>query len=136
MENSAADLIERFAGALDLDDFDLAITMLDSVCVYATSAEIFTGPEAVIKSFRDASDWARQHLDAIVYIHSIEDCEECSGVIRFVDDVEHAGKQMRHTCLMHVTVSENGKIVKLRLEDLPGEKQKVAHFLQAVGVKR
>jgi hypothetical protein len=130
------DLIERFASALDRDDFDLAITMLGSDCIYETASETLQGPEAVIKSFKDATEWAHKNLDSIIYLHTIEECQDCKNAIRFVDDVVHRGKQMRHQCLMHVTTGDKGKITKLRLEDLPGEKQKVADFLQVVGVKR
>jgi hypothetical protein len=133
---SPEDSIDRFALALDRDDFDSAITMLSADCVYETAAETLSGPEAVIKSFRDATQWAHKNLDTIIYVHSIEPCQDCDGAIRFIDDVTHSGKSMQHQCLMHVSLTELGLISKLRLEDLPGEKQKVSDFLQAVGVKR
>jgi hypothetical protein len=136
MKSSAFEFVDQFAFALDRDDFDLAISMLDAGCIYQAATEAHQGAEAVIQSFKDATEWAHKNLDIIVYLHSIEQCQDCTARIRFVDEVSHQGKQMQHTCLMHVTVRDDNKISKLRLEDLDGEKQKVSDFLQAAGIKR
>jgi hypothetical protein len=136
MSKPALDIVDGFATALDKDDFELAITMLDQACVYETSEKRFDGPESVIASFRGATEWAHQHLDAISYLHTVDTCSDCHGVIKFVDNVEHGGKQMQQTCFMHVRLGKANKVLHLRLEDVAGEKEKVSDFLRAVGVSR
>jgi hypothetical protein len=136
MNKSRLDLVDNFATALDNDDFVRAINMLDQACLYETSSKQFEGADAVIASFREATEWAHENLDKIVYLHTVEPCSDCHVVIRFVDNVEHSGKSMQHTFLMHVRVGDNDRVVHLRLEDLPGEKQKVSDFLSAAGINR
>lgn len=136
MERASHEIVEAFATALDHDDYESAQSYLHADCRYEVGAEKLIGRSAVIDSFRDNSKWAHSHLDKIVFFHTIERCDEHECVIKFIDLLEHAGKQGRHECLMHVAINGDGLIEKLLLEDLPGEKQKVNEFLSSVGISR
>ena len=136
MESSFQTVIEAFAKALDEDDYALAASLLNIDCSYELTGQTLEGRDAVINSFRSSSEWAHANLDEVVFIHSLEDCNDCTSAIRFVDFIKHKNNQMRHECLMHTVINSDGLIQKLRLEDLPGEKRRVAEFLASVGVSR
>jgi hypothetical protein len=127
---------ERLAIALDRDDYAAATKCLATDCRYETAKQTFCGLNAVLQSFREASEWAHANLEEIVFTHSIEPCPDCTAVIRFVDHIRHGSRQLRHECLMHVTVDTNQSISRLRLEDLPGEPARVAEFMTAIGLSR
>ncbi len=131
-----AAIIDVFATALDRDDYEMATMLLHDQCRYEQTDKTMEGREQAIQSFRDSSDWARANLDKVVFEHELEGCQNSTGTIRFIDLLEHKGQELRHESLMHVTVAGDGSITKLVLEDLPGEKQKVADFLTTVGVSR
>jgi len=130
------DVAEQFASALDTDGFSEAARLLDEDCLYRTRGKEIRGREHVIDSFMEASKWAHSSLDKIVYEHTLDVQSEGAATIRFVDIFEHRGRQIVHACLMHVELGPNALIRRLTLEELPGERERVDAFLQAVGVKR
>jgi hypothetical protein len=136
MDLTFSAVIESFAAALDGDDYDTATALLDSDCIYEMDGKKLHGREAIIKSFRDSSEWGHANLEKLVFVHSIERCQNHKGIIRFVDFLEHSGKHLRHECLMHVTGTSDGLVKELRLENLPGEKEKVSKFFESIGISR
>ncbi len=127
---------ERFAHALDVDDFRGAAGLLEEGCLYRLRGEEIRGRERVIWSFTRASEWAHSNLDQVTYEHSVDTHSELNATIRFIDVFEHSGEKIVHECLMHVELGPNGPIRKLTLEELPGERERVDAFLNNVGVQR
>jgi len=132
---NSPDVAERFASALDADDFLEAAHLLEEDCLYSTHGREIRGREHVMASFVEASDWAHAHLDKITYEHTLVH-SQAAATIRFVDIFEHRGQKVRHECLMHVDTGPNDRIRRLTLEDLPGERERVGAFLEAFGIKR
>jgi hypothetical protein len=110
MGSASLAIIEAFAKALDEDDYDLATSLLSAECTYELTGQTLEGRSAVINSFRPNSEWTHTNLDEVVFVHSIEDCHDCTSTIRFVDLIKHKDKRLRHECLMHTIVTSDGFI--------------------------
>jgi hypothetical protein len=136
MNKAEADVVEKFAQALDTDDYETAKSLLGSHCIYVLPKERIEGRDEIIQSFRSNSEWARSNLEKVSFEHSLAGCRDCSAMIQFTDLLEHAGQKHRHECLMHTRVSKDGLITKLTLEELPIEKRRLSEFLTMVGVIR
>lgn len=129
-------VLESFAQALDHDQFEAAKRYLSHDCVYRTPSRTFNGPAEIIESFKESSSWAHSNIERVTFVHIVEDCGDCSRRIRFFDLLEHNGMRFRHVCLMHSRLNDQGLITELKLEDLPGEKEKVNEFFARVGIVR
>ena len=135
MTNATSDLAERFADALDRNDFAAAGELVSEDCAYSAASKEYRGRAEVMQSFMDASAWARERIERVTYRHSILLADDRAATIRFIDDLEHGGKRIIHECLMHLTLGGGGTIASLALEEPPGERDRVMALLREAGVE-
>lgn len=125
-----------FAEALDREDYDSAAGVLGPKTRYIVDDEEHIGPTAIIASYRASGDWAAKTLDVVRYESKIEVTEPGRAVISFADHIEHAGKNLTHTCEQWVEIDSRGIITRIEHHDLPGEREALAAFFRDVGVSR
>jgi hypothetical protein len=126
---------QRFADALDQNDFDTVAALLSPHCVYVTHSEgTFTGPEAIAASYRSHDALARKLFDRVEYSSTIEGVDGSSAAIRFYDVLEKDGARHSYYCRQHVHVSDAGKIDSITHEEVPSEADAFRVFLRRVGV--
>jgi ketosteroid isomerase-like protein len=126
---------KRFAKALDLEDYPVAIECLEDDCLYTIADDQHRGPSAIVDSYRASGDWAREHLDGIAYESSLR-WEDGQVVVHFVDHLTHAGRRFTHRCEQVLEFSDPGRIVAIEHRDLPGEREALSSFFEAVGISR
>ncbi|MBV9102330.1 MAG: nuclear transport factor 2 family protein [Candidatus Eremiobacteraeota bacterium] len=131
---NAAELVERFASALDRDDYETAAQYLETDAVYDSGQAIIEGAPAILASFRATSEWGRRHLDRLEFLHEIGASDP--NAILFIDRLHKAGETLtaRHT--MHVELSKDHRICALRLESPAGEDERVKAFFHRHGLQR
>ena len=130
------EVIERFAAALDRDDFDAAAALLRDDCRYESPIGPIIGAQPIIDSYRSASEWARTHLDEIIYESRCRLESADRGIVLFVDHLRHNGRTHSYRCQQIVTVDAAGQITRIEHDELPGEREAVDVFLRGVGVDR
>lgn len=130
------DVIERFAAALDGDNFEVASALLSGDCRYESPTGPIIGPVAITDSYRSASEWARTHLDEIIYESQCRLESANRGVVLFVDHLRHNGQTHSYRCQQFVTVDAAGQITRIEHDELSGEREAVEAFLRKVGVER
>ena len=91
-------IAKQFAEALDRDDFAAAESLLASECVYEARAGEIMGATAIVSSYREASAWAKDHLDSIQYASRVEDANESRAAVIFIDHITHQGKSHSYQC--------------------------------------
>jgi hypothetical protein len=123
--------VERFARALDDEDYALAETLLADDCWYVCRGERFRGPSAIIGAYRD-NGAAAQRFDAIVYDSVVAKDADGAYRIRFVDHLSHAGQRFTFQCEQLVRLDESGMIASIEHVDLPGQVAALAEFRQQV----
>lgn len=126
---------ERFAKALDHEDYEEAARLLARDCEYVTERETLIGPDAIVASYREAGDWVKASLDAVAYESSVRP-EGPSAIITFVDHLTHAGVSHTHSCEQVLSFAKDGAIRRIVHCDLPGQREAVDDFFGRVGVSR
>jgi len=123
-------IVERFALALDGEDYAGALGELDPGCVYSIRGKTINGAEAVIASYQGNGD-AAQQFDSIAYGSAVRDGrgDPRKGwiVIEFWDEITHRGRVHRHQCEQWVRVVD-GVIVEIEHRDLEGEVEELKSF--------
>ena len=125
-----------FAAALDADDFLRAQKHLARYCLYHFRGTVYEGPDAIIDTYRAASEWGRESFDAIDYESSVEPLDDGRIAVTFIDRLSHAGEQHTHTCRQILHFNPHGSIVRIEHEDLPGERDAVDAFMTRHGISR
>ena len=125
---------ERFAKALDHEDYDEAARLLAPDCEYVSPKETLIGPEAILASYREAGDWVKANLDAVAYESSVRP-EGPSAVVTYVDHLTHAGVAHRYSCEQVLSFAKDGTIRRIVHCELPGQREAVEDFFGRVGVR-
>ena len=120
-------LVDRFAKALDREDYDGARSVLSPGCVYLLRGARIEGPEAIIASYRGNGDEANARFESIEYGSNVREGDGEWVVIEFWDELAHLGRTHRHCCEQWVVV-ESGRIVRIEHRDLDGEVESLTAF--------
>jgi SnoaL-like protein len=137
---SAREVVTRLAQALDADDYTSARACLDDDCVYVGRDETWTGSEAIISSYADASAWAHRTFDEVRYASEVGEVTGATGAtvpVTFTDYLLKAGGRWhRYRCRQEFTVGAAGRIVRITHHDLPGERDGLDVYFKECGVER
>jgi hypothetical protein len=139
MSEPAADpraVATALALALDADDFDAARPLLDPGCVYEIGETTLTGPDAILASYAGNSVWAKKVLDGLEYESRVVATEGDTATVEFLDRLRHRGEVHEHRCRQEFSVGREGRIVRIRHRDLPGEPEALRAFFGRVGIER
>ena len=123
--------VERFARALDDEDYALAGSLLAEDCQYLCRGEWFRGSSAINGAYRQ-NGAAAQRFDSIAYESAVAKDSDETYRIRFVDHLTHAGHEFTFRCEQLVRLDESGKIVSIEHIDLPGQLGGLAKFRKLV----
>ena len=129
-------IVERFAQALDEDDFDTARSFVAEDCTYLQGEDELIGPDAIIASYQGNSEWARENLDELRYESSVRDLGDGLFEVHYADHSYH--KQQRHTfrCAQRIALNAEGKIARIIHFELPGQREALNDFFTRVGIER
>lgn len=133
MDPSHLQAVDRFAKALDHEDYALAVSLLAPGCVYRIRGETIEGGQAVVDSYRGNGEAARR-FDEIAYGSDVRIGDDGWVVIAFWDEITHKGRTHRHACEQWVRV-EDGTIVLIEHRDLEGERERLESFKEWAGVE-
>ncbi|WP_425398239.1 hypothetical protein [Aeoliella sp.] len=121
-------IAEQFARALDAEDYQQAEVMLSPGCEYVCRGRRFVGPESIIDSYRQSGEGASHQFDRVEYESSCELVGEDMVLIRFVDRLTKAGQSFTFECQQLVQVDQNGQIVRIDHQDIPGAREALEEF--------
>lgn len=125
---------ERFTKALDEDDFESAKASLARNCRYLVGEKDLHGPEAIIQSFREGSDRAKRVFDNVDYGSEILKIDENSVTAQFTDLIQIKGQTLVYSSRQHLEFGEDGLIIRIVHEEIPGELETLEAILKRVGV--
>jgi len=127
---------ERFAAALDREDYAAAAACLAPDCEYVIRGRVLRGPEAVLASYREAGEWGAGKLDEVRYESSVRAGPGGGATVTFVDHLEHRGARHTHRCEQRLEFAADGRIRRIEHVDLPGEREALEGFFSRVGIAR
>jgi len=138
-DNTALHTAWCFAEALDRDDFVAAEGLLAEACTYVSPSGVIDGAAEIIASYRGNSEWAHRTFDNIEFdseVALIDPSDSSRFLITYTDRTNHKGQRHEYRCCQIVTVGHDGKIVHIKHEEIPGEREKLEAYLKEVGVTR
>lgn len=124
----------RFAQALDRNDFESARAFLAVDCVYQGRTETLSGREAILQSYRAASQWGAENLSQVSFSSEVRPEPDGRFVIRYTDHIEQAGKSHTYQCEQVLSFKGNDEIVRIVHVELPGRREALLQFFTEVGV--
>ncbi len=122
-------LARRFAALLDADDLERLRAMLAAACEYDTGREVLVGPAAILASYREASDRARERFDALRFESEILSADESSAIVLFRDHLTLRGRTHVHACHQRLTFAPDETVTRIEHRELPGERDGLEGFL-------
>ena len=125
---------KRFAKALDEDDFESAMAYLAQKCQYSIGEKELHGPEAIIQSFREGSDKAKRIFDQVDYGSEILRVDGNRVTIQFTDLIQIKDQSLVYSSRQHLEFGEDGFIVRIEHEEIPGELETLEAVLKRLGV--
>lgn len=130
-EKERRQIAERFAAALDRDDYDAASELLASDCRYEISnTETLVGPAAIVGSYRAHSERAKQSLDEVRYESQVETKKDGAIPILFIDKIRKGSRHHVYSCRQFVSMNAANRVTKIRHEELQGERERLRRFLE------
>ncbi|HXM18093.1 MAG TPA: hypothetical protein VN934_04720 [Candidatus Tumulicola sp.] len=130
-ENERRQTAERFAAALDRDDFGEASELLAWDCRYEISnTEALLGPAAIVGSYRAHSERAKQSFDEVSYESQVETEKDGAIPVLFIDKIRKGSRHHVYSCRQFVSINAANRITKIRHEELQGERERLRRFLE------
>ncbi len=125
-----------FADALDRDDFAAAERCLAVDCAYDSPGDVIAGSAIIIAAYRKNAEWASRTFDEIAYASEVQPEGSASVRINYIDRTVHRGQSHEYRCQQIVDVGDDGLIVRIRHEELPGMREALEAYFVRVGVNR
>jgi hypothetical protein len=119
---------QRFAAALDAEDYDGVHATLAAHCVYHAPEGLRIGPDAIVASYRQNGASARDRFEKIEYQSRVETVGTAEALITFIDRVLLAGAWHEFRCRQRIHIGAAGLIDEIRHEELPGERERLQQF--------
>jgi len=132
----AETLALRFVAALEAGDWTATQALLSEACVYEFRGGTLHGPEAIIATYREITEWVDQSFESVRYESRVERRPAGEALIHFRDLMDHGDHHLDFRCQQLIRVDEQGRIGRIQHIDIPGEAEKAAAFNEACGVKR
>ncbi len=120
-------IVERFAKALDMEDYAGAESLLGDECEYTCRGERHYGPIEIIASYQGNGNVAKS-FDAVEYESEVVIEPTGQFRIRFTDHLTHGGRQLTFRCEQLIKINESGKIVRIEHFDLLGQTEALTEF--------
>ena len=131
------EIAETFGTALDHDDFPTTENLIHQDCIYDIGSDIIVGPKEIVSSYEKNMIDGRKKLDELVWGESyVEALNENVFEVYFTDFLKHKGISHVHKCKQTLTITEEGKIIRIDHINLANEPEKLAAFYQQVGIAK
>ena len=122
------DIAHSFADALNGDDYQRAHALLAGDCIYEARTKVITGPDAIIKSYRANSLFARTLFDRVEYSSEISESISDTARITFVDKLHKGDQTHVYRCQQTVRIREDGLIDRIKHKEIPDERKQLLEF--------
>ena len=127
---------ERFAEALNHNDFATAMTMMDESCHYEIGDTPMQGRAQIIDSYRRNAQWAHENLDQIEYDSMVRALPNSGVCVTFVDHIAHRGLAHTYKCQQILRFTDDGLISSIRHIEIEAERKALRQFLDRCGIHR
>jgi len=131
LENASAMILhsaQRFAAALDAEDYEAVRASLAAHCVYHAPEGVRTGPDEILASYRQNGASACDRFEEIEYESSVEAIGPNDALITFIDGVTLRGALHQFRCRQRIRIDTRGLVEEIWHEEIPGERERLQQF--------
>jgi hypothetical protein len=128
MRRDVLAIVQRFAAALDAEDYSSARELLAPNCTYHLGDDTIVGQNAVVDSYRANGQSAKQRFDSIEYASNVQIAGLSTAIINFTDRIRIGNECHEYRCRQSVTVGSNGLVEGITHEELPRERERLRDF--------
>jgi hypothetical protein len=119
---------QRFAAALDAEDYEGVRATLAADCVYHAPEGLQIGPDEIVKSYRQNGASARDRFEKIEYESRVEAIGPTDALITFIDRVTLRGAWHEFRCRQRIRIGAGGLVEQIWHEEIPGERERLRQF--------
>lgn len=135
MENNLNSIkIAQLANYLDTDQFEKVRELIASDCVYFSSSDKLIGPDKIINSYREHTEYAHGTFDKVIYESVIQKMTSAEFAVLYKDIISKNGKTHEYTCKQIISFNSENLISTIKHEELPGEYEKLKDFYNEIGL--
>jgi len=124
---------QRFAAALDAEDYELVLALLGPNCIYHAPEGLRIGPDAIVASYRQNGASARDRFEKIEYQSRVEAIGPAEALITFLDCLLLSGAWHEFRCRQRIRIGAEGLVEQIWHEEIPGERERLQQFEAGAG---
>lgn len=132
--NRCREIAQQFADSLNADDYETVRALLAENCRYQARTETITQPDAITRSYRANSLFARTLFDRVEYSSEILQSVSDTARITFVDKLHKGDRTHVYQCQQTVHIRPDGLIDRIKHQELPGERERLLEFCASCNV--
>jgi len=129
-------LAQEFADALDGEDYSAAAKFLRDGCEYECRGKCVVGVQAIVDSYRENAEWARETFDRIVYSSHTKPLPDDRVLITFIDEIGLEDKSHTYRCQQILSFDRQGLIRHIQHQEIGKEQTALKAFLRQSGIER
>jgi hypothetical protein len=119
---------QRFAAALDAEDYEGVRATLAAHCRYHAPEGLRIGPDEIVTSYRQNGASGRDRFEKIEYQSRVEAVGTADALITFIDRVLLGGAWHEFRCRQRIHIGAAGLIDEIRHEEIPGQRERLQQF--------
>lgn len=122
------------AAYLDKDQFDLAVELFDSNCIYNSPSGVLVGPQNIISSYKEHTEYAHSTFDKVIYESSVKELSPNEFEITYKDIISKMAKTHIYQCKQIVLFNSKNLIEKITHQEISSEYENLLNFYREVGL--
>ncbi len=128
------EIAQAFVKVMDSEDCEPAKFFLAKDCLYKVGEVSYSGPDAIIASYKSRHDFAKANFDSVVYQSSLLQKSNNEFEVTYIDIITLRSKTHTYRCKQFFRFNSENKIIEIIHEDIPGESERIKAFFKEVGL--
>jgi hypothetical protein len=130
------EIAKAFVKVMDSEDYEPAKQFLAKDCRYKVGETIYSGPDAIIETYKSHHDFAKSTFDSVLYESELSQKSDSEFEVIYIDIITHGPKTHTYKCKQAFCLNSEKKITEIIHEDIPGEYESIKAFYEEIGLQR
>jgi hypothetical protein len=129
------EIANAFVKVMDSGDYEPAKQFLANECRYNVGETIYSGPDAIIETYKSHHAFAKAAFDSVLYKSELSQKSDNEFEVIYIDIITHGSKTHVYKCRQLFYLNPQKKIIKIIHEDIPGEYERIKAFYKEIGLQ-
>jgi hypothetical protein len=127
---------QKFCDAFNHDNLEELRSLLALDCVYQKGEDQLVGPDAIIDKYRANMAYAHQLYDRVEFQTTVTEIGDQQATVKFTDILTHQGRVYDYNTFQQLTYTQDFIIARIDEIAIPGEREGLIRFKEALGLLR